>query len=192
MKEQSLNQEGQVIKAEDFSQKSLEGHVFTSCSFNRCDFSESIFYHTKFCSCTFINCKLSNPKLDGCRFQDVVFIECKIVGADFFKCEKTFFSTSFKNCFLHYCNFSDLNMKHASFNQSQLRENHFTNTLLNSADFTGANLAGSIFHNCDLSKADFSSAINYDINPQTNKIKKAKFTLPEAARLLQSFDIIII
>ena len=192
MMEQSLSSEGQAIKSEDFSKKSLAGRTFTSCSFNSCDFSESILRNTKFCNCTFVNCNLSLPKLDGCRFQDAQFIECKIVGAEFFKCEKTFFSTSFKKCLLHYCNFSDLNMKNTSFNGSNLKESYFTNTLLNSADFTNVDLSGTIFHNCDLCKADFSSAKKYDIDPQTNKIKEAKFSLPDAVGLLRGFNITII
>lgn len=192
MAERLLNNEEQVIKSKDFSKKSLEGRVFTSCSFNSCDFSESILCNAKFCSCIFVNCNLSLPKLEGCRFQDAQFIECKIVGAEFFKCEKSFFSTSFKKCLLQYCNFSDLNMKNTSFNGSHLKENHFTNTFLSGADFTDVDLSGTIFHNCDLCKADFSSAMRYDIDPRANKIKKAKFSLPEAVGLLRGFDITII
>ena len=83
-------------------------------------------------------------------------------------------------------------MKNATFNGSKLKECYFTNTCLTDADFCEVDLSGTIFHNCDLSKADFSSAINYAIDPQTNKIKKAKFSLPEAAGLLRSFEIIIV
>jgi len=39
--------------------------------------------------------------------------------------------------------------------------------------------------------ADFASAVRYDIDPQTNKIKKAKFSLPEAVGLLKGFAITI-
>jgi fluoroquinolone resistance protein len=83
-------------------------------------------------------------------------------------------------------------MKNAVFSGSKIKESHFTNTCLNSADFSGADLSGTIFHNCELSKADFTSAFQYAINPQTNKIKKAKFSLPEAAGLLHGFDITIV
>jgi uncharacterized protein YjbI with pentapeptide repeats len=114
------------------------------------------------------------------------------VGADFFKCEKTFFSASFKNSVLQYCNFSDLDMKNTTFSGSQLKENYFTDTCLKSADFSDVDLLGTTFHNCDLSKADFSTARHYDINPESNKIKKAKFSLPEAVGLLRGFDITII
>jgi uncharacterized protein YjbI with pentapeptide repeats len=114
------------------------------------------------------------------------------MGIGFYKCDKTFFSANFKNCQINYCNFSDLNMKSSSFDGSKLKENDFTNTVLKGADFKNVDLSGTVFHNCDLSNADFSSAVQYDINPNTNKIKKAKFSLPEATGLLQAFDITIV
>lgn len=82
-------------------------------------------------------------------------------------------------------------MKNCSFSGSKIKECQFTNTLLNGADFCDVDLSGSIFHHCDLSKADFSTATNYDIDPLTNKIKKAQFSLPEAAGLLRGFDILL-
>ncbi len=188
----SSNVEGQIVKSTDFSKKSLEKHFFTSCAFHHCNFSEALLRNARFCSCIFVGCNLSLVKLDGCRLQDVQFIDCKIVGAEFFKCEKMFFSASFKNCLLQYCNFSDLNMKNALFGKSKLKENYFTNTCLNGADFSDADLLGTTFHNCDLSKAAFSTATQYAIDPQTNKIKKAKFSLPEVIGLLSAFDITIV
>jgi uncharacterized protein YjbI with pentapeptide repeats len=136
--------------------------------------------------------KCEKSGLDGCRLQDVQFLDCKIVGAEFFKCEKTFFSVNFKNCLMQYCNFSDLNMKNSSFHDSSLKESHFTNTILKGADFSGVDLLGTIFHNCDLCNVDFSSSTQYSIDPTTNKIKKAKFSFPEAAGLLRAFDITVV
>jgi uncharacterized protein YjbI with pentapeptide repeats len=83
-------------------------------------------------------------------------------------------------------------MKNTRFCKSKLRENYFTNTCLNGADFSEADLSGTIFHNCDLCKADFSTATQYAIDPQTNKIKKARFSIPEVIGLLSGFDITIV
>ncbi len=93
---------------------------------------------------------------------------------------------------MQYCNFSDLNLKNGSFENSKLRESYFTNTSLVGANFSGADLQGTIFHNCDLCKADFSTATHYDIDPQTNKIKKAKFSFPEVIGLLRGFGITLV
>ncbi|MEI8125904.1 MAG: pentapeptide repeat-containing protein, partial [Parachlamydiaceae bacterium] len=171
---------------------SLQNHVYSYCTFDSCDFSEALLHEAKFCFCTFVNCNLSLLKLDGCRFQEVQFTECKIVGTEFFKCEKQFFSVTFKNCSLQYCNFSDLDMSKTAFTGSKLRENYFTNTLLKSACFDDVDLSGTLFHNCDFTQADFSRANHYSIDPQANKIKKAKFSFPEVVGLLNGFEITIV
>jgi uncharacterized protein YjbI with pentapeptide repeats len=83
-------------------------------------------------------------------------------------------------------------MKSSSFKGSKLKDSHFTNTTLKDADFSDVDLLGTVFHNCDLCSADFSSSTQYDIDPRTNKITKAKFSLPEAAALLHAFDITLV
>lgn len=186
-----MNVEAEKIALEDFSGKFLADSSFTNCTFHNCNFSGAQLRGVKFCTCTFTGCNFSLTKVDGCRFQDVQFIDCKIVGAEFYKCEKTFFSASFQKSLLQYCNFSDLNMKNSLFKGSKLKECYFTNSCLLGANFADVDLSGTVFHDSDLSKADFSSAINYDIDPRTNKIKKAKFSLPEALGLLRGFDVII-
>ena len=47
---------------------------------------------------------LRNYILQG-LLQDVKFIDCKIVGVEFSKCDRTFFSISLKNTILQYCDF---------------------------------------------------------------------------------------
>jgi uncharacterized protein YjbI with pentapeptide repeats len=64
--------------------------------------------------------------------------------------------------------------------------------MLKGADFSGVDLAGTLFQNCDLCGADFSSAVQYEIDPRANKLRKAKFSFPEAAGLLHTFDIVIV
>ena len=83
-------------------------------------------------------------------------------------------------------------MKNTMFSGSKLKESHFTDTALSGADFSHVDLSGTTFHECDLSKADFSTATHYDIDPQTNNIKQAKFSLPEAVGLLRGFEVVIV
>lgn len=134
---------------------------------------------------------MDESQLEGCRFQDVVFGESKIVGAEFHKCDKTFFSVRFEQSILMACNFSELKMKRARFFGSKVKECYFNDTQLSESNFTHTNLEGTLFHHCDLSKADFRGAINYSINPQANILKKAVFSAPEALGLLSFFDIIV-
>lgn len=73
MAEIEKNIENQIVKAENFSKRSLAKHFFTSCAFNNCDFSEANLRNAKFSSCTFSNCNLSLVQLEGCRLHDIQF-----------------------------------------------------------------------------------------------------------------------
>jgi uncharacterized protein YjbI with pentapeptide repeats len=68
-------------------------------------------------------------------------------------------------------------------------------------DFTAADLSQAVFDACDLAdalfdrtvleKADLRGALHYSIDPETNRVKKARFS-PEGLRgLLGKYDIII-
>jgi uncharacterized protein YjbI with pentapeptide repeats len=65
-------------------------------------------------------------------------------------------------------------------------EADLSNSNLNGSDFEGA-----IFKNSTLTKANFVNAKNYTIDHNYNAIKEARFSLPEASRLLNSLGIII-
>ncbi len=60
------------------------------------------------------------------------------------------------------------------------------------SDFSGTDLAGSLFNATDLSGADLSAARNYAISPAANRLKGAKFSLPEAMALLYCLDIKVV
>ena len=70
---------------------------------------------------------------------------------------------------------------------------------MHEVDFTECDLTATVFDNCDLlnakfentllQKTDLRSAFNYTINPESNKIKKARFSLSGVAGLLDKYDI---
>lgn len=177
------------FKKSDFKEFSFEDHRFTHCHFENCHFLQSSFKRASFLQCTFKQCHLQLIKMDNCRLQEVLFDECKLIGIDFHRCENGFFSIELKNCIAMSCNFSDLKMKRSSFFKSKLLECYFNNTYLCEANFRECDLKGSLFHLADLSHADFRGAINYAINPTTNKIKKALFSAPEVLSLLSFLEI---
>jgi len=183
--------EDQVFEGMDYTKVSFAGHHFSSCTFKDCLFMESSFCNAQFVFCTFIRCNLSLVNTEGCRFQETTFEACKIVGAKFYLCEKRFFSIQAKHCVLKSCNFSDLKMKKVDFSESQFSDCDFKETDLTEGNFSGCMFEETLFHNCQLIRADFRNAQNYEIDPQTNKIAKAKFSLPEALSLLKGFDILI-
>ena len=145
----------------------------------------------RFVDCTFEHCNFSLTKLDGCRLQNAQFINCKFMGLNFGKCDPTFLKMAFKNCLIATCNFSDLDLKNTLFLECKIRETYFTSANLSGADFKKSDLEGSVFHNTDLRGADFRGAINYSINPLTNKLQKAKFSKPEVMALLEHLEIAI-
>jgi fluoroquinolone resistance protein len=90
-------------------------------------------------------------------------------------------------------------LNHSTFYGTKIKKTIFRNSQLNETDFTECDLSGSIFDNCDLTraifqhsiieKADFRTSYNFSIDPEVNKIKKAKFSLNEIAGLLDKYDI---
>ncbi len=109
----------------------------------------------------------------------------------------------FEDCdhFLFSANFTDCTLNHSSFYQLKLKQFQFNHCSLIEVDFSGADLTQAVFHQCDvagatfdqtnLEKADFRTAVNYVINPLTNRIKKARFSNDGLNGLLQQFDILI-
>jgi uncharacterized protein YjbI with pentapeptide repeats len=95
--------------------------------------------------------------------------------------------------------FDDCTLSHSSFYQQKLKKIKFKNCRLDEVDFTLADLTEAAFIECDLrnasfdntilEKADFRTAYNYIINPEQNKIRKAKFAAAGISGLLQQYDI---
>ena len=71
----------------------------------------------------------------------------------------------------------------------KLHEVDFREAIMMHSDLSGSDLLGSFFQATDLKKANFLDAYNYSINPLTNKIKQAKFSMPDAINLLESFEV---
>jgi uncharacterized protein YjbI with pentapeptide repeats len=170
----------------------LKGKGFAHCIFENCDLTKCNLTGAKFVDCVFKRCNLSLAKLDGCRLQGVAFYECKFMGTNFGVCDPLFLSLRFFHCLIDTCNFSDLSLKGTVFEHSHIRETHFTHANLTEANFAGSDLRGSIFHNTDLSHANFVGARDYAINPLTNQLKQARFSMPDVVTLLDSLGIIIV
>jgi uncharacterized protein YjbI with pentapeptide repeats len=70
---------------------------------------------------------------------------------------------------------------------------------LQEVDFSEADLNSSIFDNCDLMRATFENTIlekvdlrtsyNYSLDPELNRIRKAKFSMSGIVGLLNKYDI---
>ncbi|MGK5082194.1 pentapeptide repeat-containing protein [Bdellovibrionota bacterium FG-1] len=66
---------------------------------------------------------------------------------------------------------------------------YFSGTDLSECDFQKSDLFNARFQNTTLLKADFRGAHSYLIDPISNKVRGARFSLPEAQGLLVGLGI---
>ncbi len=166
-------------------------HEFSECTFLNCDFSNVLFDNAELTDCKFVSCNLSMTKFENTVLNQIQFSSCKVLGVDFSKCSKFLFSVAFENCTLNYSLFFKNELKNVLFKKCQLQEVSFMEANLTSARFLDCDLDKTIFDRTNLEKADFSTSRNYSINPQINKLKKTKFSLPDVVGLLHHLDIVI-
>jgi len=173
----------------DFRKNELPPGSYEECHFLNCNFNSVDLSGMTFVSCTFEGCDASLVKLNNTSLQEVKFITCKLLGVQFSDCRKFLLDLDFDNCMIKLARFSGINLKNR----------HFKNCNLQEADFSEADLSGTFFENCDLlqstffhtnlEKANFTSAFNYSINPENNRLRKARFSIPEVTGLLDIYGI---
>jgi uncharacterized protein YjbI with pentapeptide repeats len=92
---------------------------------------------------------------------------------------------------LNYSAFIGLKLEKIRIKDCISREVDFSDANLEQADFGGTELENAIFRNSNLAGANFVGAKNYFISPQNNRLKGAKFSLPEAMSLLYGLEIVL-
>ncbi len=180
-----------AFKNQDFTKTRLQKAEYENCVFEGCDFSDSFLDNQHFLECEFNECNLSNANIAHTTFNEVVFLGCKMIGLKFETLNDFLLTFSFEHCALNLC----------SFYQMELRNQRFKHCKLIEADFTEASLTGAVFADCDLNKAifqqtnlekvDFTTAANFDVDPEINLIKKAKFAQDGLYGLLRKHHIIV-
>ncbi len=164
---------------------------YENCVFNNCDFDSIKLSEFKFIDCTFNGCNLSLAKLNRTTLQSVSFKDCKLLGIQFDECNPFGLALSFEGCQLNHSSFYKMKIKKTSFINSQLQKTDFSEADLTSSFFTNCNLLQAVFDQTILEKVDFRSSINYSIDPENNRIKKAKFSILGISGLLGKYDIYI-
>lgn len=190
-REESLYYKDQVFEKIALPQTGSIDTQFENCTFQNCDFTEADFFGCDFLKCTFKQCNLSMVKFGHIGFDKVQFDECKMIGADFSHTKDFLFSVDFSNCILDY----------AAFMKKKNRKAKFVNCSLKGADFSEADLTSSIFEKCDLgttvfmrsilNSVNFASSCNFNIDPEKNILRKAKFSLDGLPGLLANYGIIV-
>lgn len=175
----------------NFNQDTLAKGDYENCSFHGCNFSESYLDNQNFMECLFVDCNLSNANLAHTTFKEANFRACKMVGLKFEDCNDLLMSFNFDHCTLNLSSFYKLKIKGVIFNSCKLLGADFTETDLSGARFVDCDLQNAIFGQSILELTDFRTAINFQIDPDKNKLKKAKFSKENVRGLLTKYDICI-
>lgn len=96
---------------------------------------------------------------------------------------------SFNACQLNMASFYQLELKYTQFNNCSLHEVDFSEADFTHSTFNDCDLIGATFYNTNLEKADFRTSYGYLIDPETNRIGKAKFSLSGVSGLLYNYGI---
>jgi len=183
--------EEETFNKQNFTQNYLAKGEYDHCTFINCNFSDSSLANIIFLDCEFIDCNLSLTELASTAFRDVKFKDSKMLGLRFDHCDDFGLSFSFENCLLNHSSFYKTKVKKTFIKNSKLHEVDFTGGDLTSSVFDNCDFAGSTFENTIIEKADFRTSFNYSINPEVNRMKKAKFSLAGIPGLLDKYDIVI-
>ncbi len=182
----------QYFEGKTFNEKdTLAKGEYENCTFSNCNLAEADLSGFSFENCLFEQCNLSMAKLKKVSLRDVKFKNCKLLGLRFDDCNPFLLAVNFENCQLNYSSFYQLKLKGTKFNKCNLQEADFTETDLSQADFYGCDLKLTVFENTILEAADFRNAEHFIIDPEKNKITKAKFSMGGLPGLLNKYHIVI-
>jgi fluoroquinolone resistance protein len=189
-----------ISSQEDYSERTFESvegkglvveeSQFENCVFVKCNLGGATFKRCKFIDCIFEHCDLSNLQIQGATFRSTTFKDCKSVGINWANAN-AITHLNFEKCVLNYAVFSGLDLRKCALKSCVAREADFADANLSEVDCRGTDFTAARFSNTNLMKADLRGATNYSIRPEDNKLKKAKFSLPEATLLLYGLDIVL-
>lgn len=171
--------------------KTITGREFYDCHFYKCSLKESVFVECTFEKCTFEECDLSLIQFKKTSLSRVVLQHSKAIGVIWHNARPPL-TVEFHHSRISYSSFSGMNLKKGIFKQCQADEADFSECNLSLADFRGTDLAGARFSGTDLTQANFVGAQRYAIDVQGNKVRKAKFSLPDAMALLDGLGVEIV
>jgi uncharacterized protein YjbI with pentapeptide repeats len=174
-------------------EKTFDGKTFQDCVFRNCDLTKAVLRFCKFTDCRFESCNLSLAKLQASVFSGVSFKDSKLVGVNWTEAHwpriRLACPVEFTNCLLNDSVFLGLALKGTKISRCQAKGADFREADLAKADLTHTDFTGAVFGGTNLEGADLDHAGNYAIRPADNRLKGAKFSLPEAMALLYCLDI---
>lgn len=178
-----------VYKKQDYTKNLLHKGEYDNCTFIDCQFENANLTGVVFSDCSFEGCNMGNAHIGGTAFKNVEFSNCKLLGLNFGGCDSFLFQVNFEGCHLQLASFYKLKLKGTRFIHCGLQDVDFVEADLTNALFSECDLAKAVFENTILEKADFRTAINYALDPELNRLKKARFGKDGIAGLLMKYNI---
>jgi fluoroquinolone resistance protein len=173
-----------------FNEAQFKQCAFHHCHFQDCSFNEAQFNHCTFRDCHFQDCDLSLSDIEYSSFQRSKYQRSKLIGINWAKVSRIQW-IEFHDCDISYATFMGLEMQKSIITGCVAKEAYFEETNLTAANCTHTDFSDSRFIRTNLTQADFRGARNYTIVADQNKLKKTKFSMPEALSLLYGLDIIL-
>jgi len=180
----------QTITQVNFAEEEL-AKEYDNCTFQNCLFIGANLSHINFVDCIFENCDFSMAIIEETVFNNIRFQYCKLLGLHFEDCNQFIVQFRFEHCNLELASFHKMKLKEQIFFSCNLSEVDFTETDLEKAVFTASNLEKAMFDFTNLEEADFRTAIDFEIDPEKNKIGGAKFSKQALGGLLGKYRILI-
>lgn len=177
----------------------LEGETVSDREFTGCRFQNCVLERCKFIRCRFSDCVFSCCRVSELEFKDTILLDC-----EFEQCHLTGINWSLlvgggfmfpialmKQCHLKYNYFTEMNFLKFNFSQNEILSSLFADCNLSESSFKGCGLEKTEFFRCNMTKADFRESTGYQIDLESCKLKKARFSFPEALNLLNGLGILI-
>ena len=99
------------------------------------------------------------------------------------------FSASFTACILDNALFQNLPAVGTLFSRCRMKDTVFDHCALKNASFDRCDLSGATFSGNDLTNTDFLSSYGFTIDPETNRLNGAHFSLASLPGLLAKYRI---
>lgn len=183
--------DNELYEGRDFKVSPLEKGEYENCTFKNCNFAGLDLAGLIFSECVFVGCDFSNAQTGSTGFREVDFKQCKLMGLRFDRCNTLLLSFTFQDCVLSFSSFYRLKIKNTKFIGCKLHEVDFSETDLTNAQFQNCELDRATFDGTVLAGADLRSALNFTIDPDTNRLKKTKFSTDGALSLLSKYGIVV-
>src|SRR6476659_8923754 len=167
----------------------IEDQNFANKDFSTIPLPVAVYENCQFSHCNFHNCNLAASNFSKTVFRDVVFKDSKLVGLHFENCDSFLISMAFENCNLQLSSLYGLKLKKTHFNNCMLHEVDFTDADFSGTSFNNTDLSNASFYNTNLEGADLRTASNYAIDPEVNRIQRARVSINGLPGLLLKYKI---